>query len=124
MTIVFGTEGSAFINRDGYRLYDRGGKLVKSRMGSGTESGTALGGGGDVSTTHVINFFDGIRGKATLNSPIEEMMKSTHLCHLANIASRLNKDLIVDPQTGRSADHEALKLWSREYAPGWEPKLL
>lgn len=123
-TVIFGTEGSAFINRGGYKLYDRNGKLVKTRLGDGTEGGTALGGGGDVSTTHVVNFFDGIRGKATLNSPIEEMMKSTHLCHLANIASRLNKDFVIDPNTGRSTDSDVLKLWSREYQPGWEPKLI
>jgi hypothetical protein len=92
-------------------------------MGSGTEGGTALGGGGDMTTTHMINFFDTIRGKAQQTSPIEEMVKSTHLCHLANIAYRLKKDLAVDAATGRTTDEEALKLWGRTYEKGWEPKL-
>lgn len=122
-TIIYGSEGSVFVNRGGYKLYDRGGKLVRKQTGSGSEGGTALGGGGDISTVHVMNFFDAIRGKVKQNSPIEEMVKSTHLCHLANIAYRVKKDLIIDPATGRTSDEAALKLWSRTYEKGWEPKL-
>lgn len=118
-TIIFGTEGSVFVNRDGYRQFDRAGKVVRSRMLSGSEGGTALGGGGDMSTLHVVNFFEAIRGKAKLNSPLDEMMKSTHLCHLANISYRIGQDLDVDPSTGRTSNPNALKLWGRTYEPGW-----
>ena len=31
--------------------------------------------------------------------------------------------LDVDENTGRIFDRDAMKLWSREYEPGWEPKL-
>lgn len=122
-TIIFGSEGTVYIDRGGYKLYDRNGALVRSRLSSGGEGGTALGGGGDMSTLHVVNFFDAIRGKVQANSPIEETTKSMHLCHLANISSRLQKELIVDAKTGRTDDSEAKKLWSREYEAGWAPKL-
>jgi predicted dehydrogenase len=122
-TIIFGSNGSVYVDRGGYKLYDRNGALVRSRLSSGGEGGTALGGGGDMSTVHVVNFFDAIRGKAQPNSPIEETAKSMHLCHLANISYRIKKDLIVDTKTGRVDDPEAKKLWSREYEAGWAPKL-
>ena len=122
-TIIYGSEGSVFVNRDGYRLYDRRGNLVRERLSGGDEGGTALGGGGDMSTLHVVNFFDAIRGKAAQRSPIDEGVISTHMGHLANIASRIGKGFDVNSENGQALDREALKLWSREYEPGWEPKL-
>jgi predicted dehydrogenase len=121
--IIFGSEGTVFVNRDGYKLYDRDGKLVRKSESDSGEGGTALGGGGGMTTEHVVNFFNAIRGKANLNSPIDEMIKSTHMCHLANIAYRLKKDLVINPQTGKSTDSEVNNLWSREYESGWEPKI-
>jgi predicted dehydrogenase len=121
-TIIYGSEGSVYVDRDGYRLFDLVGKLVKERKSGGTEAGTALGGGGDMTTLHVRNFFDAIRGKAAQRSPIAEGAKSTLLCHLANIASRLNKPLKVNPENGHIYDKAAMKLWKRDYQPGWEPE--
>ncbi|WP_215225737.1 Gfo/Idh/MocA family protein [Echinicola shivajiensis] len=123
-TIIYGTEGSVFIDRSGYKQYDRGGKLVRENYGKGSESATALGGGGDVSTTHVYNFFEAIRGKEKQNSPIDEGAKSTLLCHLANIASRTGEVLECDPKNGHIINNkEAKKLWSREYEKGYEPTI-
>jgi predicted dehydrogenase len=120
-TIIYGSDGTVFVNRGGYKLFDRNGKLLKESKSAGEEGGTALGGGGDMSTLHVVNFFDAIRGKAKQNSPIDEGAKSTLLCHLANIASRVNKPLEVDTENGHIYDREAMKLWRREYESGWEP---
>lgn len=122
-TIVYGSTGSAFIDRSGYQMFDIKGKLVKDSKSSGNEAGTALGGGGDMTTQHAINFFDTIRGKAKLTSPIQQGAISQHLTHYANIASRLDKSFEVDEVTGRIFDRDAMKLWGREYQPGWEPKL-
>ena len=122
-TMVYGSEGSAFIDRDGYELYDRKGKLIKSNVLEGSEDGIALGGGGDLTTVHATNFFQTIRGKETLASPIQQGAKSQALTHYANIASRIDKSFEVDEKTGRIYDREAMALWSRSYEPGWEPKL-
>ncbi len=123
-TVIYGSEGTVFVDRDGYELFDRTGKSLKVRKSRGKEAGNVLGGGGDMSTLHVVNFFNAIRGKEKLNSPIKEGVKSTHLDHLANIAFRTNKQMLkVDPSTGRILDRSAMKLWKREYEPGWEPKI-
>jgi len=120
-TIIYGTNGSVYVDRNGYKLFDRDGKEVKSSKSQGNEAGTALGGGGDMTTRHVVNFFEAVRGKEKQASTIEEGARSTLLCHLANIAYRTNKSLDIDPKNGHIHDKDAMKLWSREYAKGWAP---
>ena len=120
-TIIYGTEGSVYLDRDGYKLFNRIGKMTRDSRSAGKEAGTALGGGGDMTTNHMINFFEAIRGKVKQNSPIDEGVKSTLLCHLANISYRVGKPLDVNSENGHINDKGAMKLWSREYEPGWEP---
>jgi len=120
-TLIYGSEGSVMIDRDGYWLYDLSGKLIKDSQSKGKEGGVGLGGGGDMTTTHAVNFFEAVRGKADLASPIEQGAISQALTHYANIAYRTGKSFDVDTGNGRIFDREAMKLWSREYEPGWEP---
>jgi len=123
-TVIFGSEGSVFVTLSqggGYKLFDRGGNLVRERWAGDQRGVTELDEQGDMSTRHVVNFFDAIRGKASLRSPIDEGVKSTHLCHLANIAYRTGKGFDVNSVNGQALDRDALKLWNREYEPGWEP---
>jgi predicted dehydrogenase len=120
-TIVFGSEGTVFVDRGKYILYDRGGKIVKDNKSASSEAGTALGGGGDMTTGHVINFFETIRGKAKLTAPIDDASISMAMVHYSNIAYRIGKGFDIDDKTGRMFDREAMKLWGREYEPGWEP---
>lgn len=121
--IVYGSEGSVFVDRDGFELYDIKGKPIRNSKTKGGESGMALGGGGNMTNSHVVNFFDAIRGKAELRSPIEMGATSQAMTHYANIASRIGKNFDVDDKTGRIFDREAMALWGRTYEPGWEPKL-
>lgn len=122
-TIIFGSEGTVFVDRGKYILYDRGGKILKESKGGSNEAGTALGGGGDMTTGHVINFFDTIRGKAKLTAPIDDATNSQAMVHYSNIAYRIGKGFDIDEKTGRMFDREAMKLWGRDYAPGWEPTI-
>ena len=116
------SEGSVFVNREGYTVFDRSGKKVKDSKSSGSEAGTALGGGGDMTDGHVANFFNVIRGTETkLNSPIEEGAVTQMLTHYANISSRINKSFKVNTETGHILDRAGMKLWDREYHKGWEP---
>jgi len=120
-TIIFGSEGSVFVNRSLYILYDRAGKAVKNSESTSSEAGTALGGGGDMSTAHVENFFDTIRGKSKLTAPISDGAISQSMVHYANIAYRIGKGFDIDDASGRMFDRDAMQLWGREYEPGWEP---
>lgn len=122
-TIIYGSEGSVFVDRNKYEMYDRSGKSVKSFDSGSNEAGTALGGGGDVTTAHMLNFFDAVRGKEKLNAPIDDASVSMAMVHYANIAYRINKGFAVDENSGRIYDREAMKLWNRTYEPGWEIKL-
>lgn len=121
-TIIYGSKGSVFVDRGGYKLYSLKGELIKENLFAGNEAGTALGGGGDLSTIHTNNFFDAIRAKAPLTSPIEQGAISQMLTHYANIAYRIDQAYEVDESSGRIYNRDAMKLWSRTYEPGWEIK--
>ncbi|RAV30097.1 Gfo/Idh/MocA family protein [Sinomicrobium soli] len=122
-TIIYGSEGSVFMDRGKYRRYDRVGKLVDSFDSNSDEAGTALGGGGSLTTAHMLNFFDTIRGKAKLTAPIDDASISMAMVHYTNIAYRTGRSFEIDPESGKIRDRKAMKLWGREYAPGWEVKL-
>jgi predicted dehydrogenase len=122
-TLIYGSKGSVFIDRNGYSLYDLKGKLIRKEVITGKEDGLTLGGGGSLSTRHAVNFFETIRGKEELNSPIAQGAISQMLTHYANISSRIGKPFEVDETNGRIFDRDAMKLWKRTYEPGWEPKL-
>jgi predicted dehydrogenase len=118
-TLIYGTDGSVFVDRNQYKVYDRKGELVKSFDSASQEAG-ALGGGGDMSTRHVVNFFDAVRGKAGLTAPIDDGVVTMAMVHYSNIAYQIGKGFEIDDRTGRMFDRDAMKLWGREYEPGWE----
>jgi len=108
--MFYGDNGTMAIARDAWAVYDPKGVEVSKGKGAG---------GGD--PAHVGNFLDANRGKATLNSPIDEGQKSTMMCHLGNIAYRTNTVVRCDPKTGKLIDNpEGEKLWKRAaYREGW-----
>lgn len=122
-TIIYGTEGSVIVNRSLYRLYDRAGKLVRETKTQSVEGSTNLGGGGDMTTVHVNNFFAAIRGKERQNSTIDEGAVSTLLCHLANISYRIGENFDCNPKNGHIYNRKGMQLWSKAYEKGWEPKV-
>nr|WP_319509521.1 Gfo/Idh/MocA family oxidoreductase [uncultured Draconibacterium sp.] len=122
-TIIYGSEGSVFVDRGLYKLHDRGGKLVKTVEAKYKEGSIGLGGGGGMSTVHVENFFNAIRGKEKLQAPIDDAAVSMAMVHYGNVAYRIEKGYDIDPETGKMLDKDAMKLWGREYAKGWDPKI-
>lgn len=122
-TIIYGSEGSVYVDRGLYRLFDMQGKQIREVKSGSVEGSTNLGGGGDTTTAHVVNFFEAIRGKEKQNSTIDEGAVSTLLCHLANISYRIGENFECDPKNGRIKNKKGMALWSRTYEKGWEPKL-
>lgn len=55
-------------------------------------------GEGHVARPHVQNWLDCIRSRGTPNAPVEVGHRSATLCHLANLARELGRDLRWDPQ--------------------------
>ena len=121
-TIIYGSEGSVYVNRNQYIVYDRAGKVVKDYKSASKESGIALGGGGSATTIHAENFFNTIRGKENLNAPIDDAAVSMAMVHYANVAYRINNGFDID-KSGKMLNKKAMKLWSRKYEKGWEIKL-
>ncbi|UBM59926.1 Gfo/Idh/MocA family oxidoreductase [Marinilongibacter aquaticus] len=122
-TQVFGTEGCAFVDRGGYKIYNKAGDLIKEAKEGQEVDGTDTTGISGLDQYHFKNFFDAIRLDTPLNSPIAEAHKSTLLCHLGNMAQKLGKTLKVDSQTGKPEDKEAQKMWGREYDKEFKPKV-
>ncbi len=120
-TIIYGSEGSVFVDRGSYIIYDRSGKLMKESTSASNEAGIALGGGGDTTTQHIENFFGTIRGKDKLLAPIADASISMAMVHYCNVAYRINSGYDIDPDTGKMKNDMAMKLWGRTYEPGWEP---
>ncbi|MBX3731152.1 MAG: Gfo/Idh/MocA family oxidoreductase [Verrucomicrobiae bacterium] len=110
----YGEEGVlAMDGGAGYRIHDLDGREVSAVAGRLDDR------------HHFANFVEAIRGDVPLNSEIAEAQISTRWCHLGNIAYRTRTQLSVDAVTGRIVrpTREMEQLWSREYRPGWEPKV-
>ncbi len=121
-TAIVGTNGSLVLDRDGYVIYDLKNKIVKQNIEPKAGDGLELTGDDAATSIHMSNFLAAIRGTERLRAPIEEGAASVLLCHLGNIAQQTGRSLTTDPSTGHIvADGEAMRLWSRDYAPGWMP---
>ena len=119
---IMGTTGTVLVDRDGYETYDlKGKKTGEYKTGLHTLSADLL--GRDTMTdAHFANFIAGIRKGEKLNTPIEVGNVAVTMLQLSNIAWEVSRELNLDPQNGRiQNDPEAMKLWGREYQPGWEP---
>lgn len=124
--IFYGDKGTiTYTGANSYKIFDENNKLV-----SEVKDDTPFDPKNAVSPTelldglHLANFCEAIRGKEQINAPILEGHKSTLLPQLGNIAYRVGRTLTCDPTNGHILnDKEAMKLWSREYAKGWEVKV-
>jgi predicted dehydrogenase len=108
----YGEGGTMVLLGNGFTIYDMMNKEVEKGTGA---AGDAV---------HLQDFFTSIREHKLPHADILEGHRSTLLCHLGNIAWRTGRTLHCDPQNGHiQNDEEAMKLWSREYRAGWEPKV-
>lgn len=108
----YGDNGSLANFGPGYKVFDPKGKVLSEGPGAGGDKG------------HIENFLQSIRSDAKPNSEIAVGQASTLLCHLGNIAYRTGHEIHFDPKARKIVDdHEAQKLWGREYRKGWEPKV-
>jgi predicted dehydrogenase len=123
-TTIHGTKGTIMIDRNGYIVYDMENKEVKRMMVAQATDALDTVGGGDMTDLHIANFAQAITRGEKLNSPIEEGQKSVIALHLANISQYVGRSLNLDPRNGRIiGDSQAMSLWSRQYEPGWEPRI-
>jgi hypothetical protein len=71
---------------------------------------------------HFANFIAGIRKGEKLNASISVGNVAVTMLQLSNIAWEVHRELTLDPNDGRiQNDPKAMKMWAREYEPGWAP---
>jgi len=124
--LIYGTEGVALLDGNAYTIYDKKGKIVKQMKSNEVvdPTNTLSSTGEDLDQLHFANFIDAVRNGTPVNCPATEGHASTGLLHLGNISWRVGRELHCDNATGRILnDDDAMKLWQRDYEPGWEPKV-
>jgi predicted dehydrogenase len=124
--IFYGETGSLLIESgNSYKIFDLKSKLVKEVKNDRVIDARNLADPAqELDALHIQNFFDAIKKGTALNSDIVGGHQSTLLVQLGNISQRTGRTLKTDPTNGHILnDKEAMKLWKREYQPGWEPKI-
>jgi hypothetical protein len=108
--VFYGDAGYMVLGDDGYKIYEKGDKLVESTprpKGRGENE-------------HQSNFVACIKNRSRPNCDIEEGHLSALLCHLGNIAQRVGRTISFDPKTESiSGDPEAARLIARTYREPW-----
>ena len=120
-----GTKGTIQIlpENDKYVAFDMDNKIIKEFKGEEIDDPNKMGGGA-LDGQHFTNLVETIRDGAVQHAPIAQGAISTSLCHLGNISQKLGRTLKVNPKTGKILDDvEATRMSSRQYEPGWEPKV-
>lgn len=108
--------GNAFYGTKGWMLLSKRGKLKLFDERNGPMSITTE---RPSPTSHFQNFIDAVRGDDELRAEIEVGHLSATLCHLGNVAARLDRGFEFDPKSEQAVrDEEANKLMSREYRDG------
>lgn len=124
--IFYGETGSLLIESgNSYKIFDLKSKLVKEIKNDRIIDARNLADPAqELDALHIQNFFDSIKKGSALNSDIVGGHQSTLLVQLGNISQRTGRTLKTNPTNGHILnDKEAMKLWKREYQPGWEPKI-
>jgi predicted dehydrogenase len=123
-TLIHGTEGSVMMEREGFTVYDLGGKEIRQETEKGQTAGIDTTGGGSLTDGHAANLIAAINSGTSLNADIHDANISVTCCHLGNIAQRTTGAINLDPTNGKPINNPAaMALWGREYEKGWTPKV-
>jgi len=124
---IHGTKGTVMLESDShiYRAYDLEGNKIREMIDrESNRDTTSIAGTDYINTLHFENFANAIREGVNPHSPIDVSYKSNLLCHLGNYAQKTGDTLHINPENGHIKNNpEAMKMWEREYEPGWEPKV-
>ncbi len=122
---ILGTTGSVLVDRDGYEIYDLGGKKTSEyRVQKQATSSSDLVGRDSMTNAHFANFIAGITKGEQLHAPINVGNVAVTMLQLSNISWEVQRELKLNPADGKViGDSEAMKYWGREYQKGWEPTI-
>jgi hypothetical protein len=74
---------------------------------------------------HFANFIAAIQKGERLHAPISVGNVAVTMLQLSNIAWEVHRELRLDAANGGliRSDADAMRMWTREYQPGWEPRV-
>ena len=123
-SVIMGTTGSVLVDRDGYEVYDLHGKKISDFNVGRRTSSSDLVGADSMTDAHFANFIAAIRTGAKLNAPVSIGNVAVTMLQLSNIAWEVTHELRLDSSNGKIQDNpSAMKLWGRNYQPGWAPTI-
>lgn len=119
---IHGTEGTVLIDRDGYEIYNPDNEKTFSFTTREKNGSMDVIGDGPMTNAHFQNFTNAILSGEKLHSPFVEGNISATMLHLSNMAWWSGRALNLDTKTAHILDDdESMKMWRREYEPGWDP---
>ncbi len=125
--VIFYAENGSMLIESGnsYKIFDLKNKLIKEvKNNFEIDPRNLQNPSQQLDALHIQNFFEGITKGTPVISDIDGGYKSTLLMQLGNIAQRTGRTLNIDSNNGHILnDQDAMKYWSRNYEPGWEPKV-
>jgi hypothetical protein len=124
--VFYGENGTLVIGGgNAYKAFDLKNNIIKEATNDiKVDTGSLTSPSQQLDAFHIQNFFSGIKSGTALAADINGGHQSTLLCQLGNIAQRTGRTLNIDSKNGHILnDKDAMKLWSREYQKGWEPKV-
>ncbi len=123
-TQIIGTTGSVVVDRGGYEVYDLKGKKVSEVKVSQSSASADTVGADSMTDLHFANFIAAIQKGEKLHAPISTGNVAVTMLQLSNVAWEVNRELLLDPANAHIlGDAEAMKMWDRQYEPGWAPQV-
>lgn len=119
-TIVYGSNGSILMDRNGFVQYDIDGQVKLERKEATQVDGTDTRGEDNLTVYHFQNWHDAMTRGVALSSPVDDAFHANLLCHLGNMAQEAGKRIPVNKRTGQVLDPGIKQPWRTEYEPGWE----
>jgi predicted dehydrogenase len=117
-TQFYGTDGTLFINREGYTIWPAA--PIKDVWETFGQSDVIKGDGTAQHQPHVENFLECMRSRKIPNADIETTHRTTSVCHLANISLRLGRKLRWDRDKEQFVgDADANKMLNEERRKPW-----
>ena len=108
-----------------YQIYDMKNTLVKDvKSNIKVQVGNTVDPSQDLDMIHFQNFFDAIRKGTPLACTAELGHQCSAIMLLGNISLRVGRSLNLNPANGHIiSDNDAQRFWSRDYEPGWQPRV-
>jgi predicted dehydrogenase len=121
---VMGTTGTVVVDRGGYEIFDLQGSKTGEFVAEKAAPSTDAIGRDSMTDSHFANLIAGIQHGEKLHAPIAVGNIAVTMLQLSNIAWETRRELHLDTTDGKILnDADAMKLWSREYEKGWEPRV-